>query len=617
MGVRDEHVRLWRWRFAAFVGAVITVGAVAAPYADAWAYCGKRCICGPWNNGCEGERREEPPQVFDPPQIFDPPQRSKPQYVQPTPRPAPARPHPQDVARDALEAGRFDEADGRYRQLLRGDPDNGHLLHQLGYIAAKKGNIELALHFYRRALKGRDTESNKRITRGNLVRTLHTVADMRRRAKDFALAEKHYREAWAINRNDPFTLNQIGLMLTEQKSFEQARPILLRAYALRGRLSAEDQKIVRGNYINCSGRAAELALTPDASAESLARSIAFALKAVEAAKPTDDAFPLITTVYADLLAKSAKTAIESGDAQRGLALFESAHRFAAKSAEAATQAGKTTICCRPAGSSAHDGARRLMAEGLYDISLTRQWIGKDYARVLAAEARKLPPSDVAKRMELLRRAQNLSPDDADIRKALNDISAGGNAAKPSSEHARQGGSGLDLPPGAAKILDEARAAASLGRGSLGGTAPVFDTKGEAVRGGGETPPAIDGAAVDGRAQPVLTVPEAVRANPKWQDFQRERATIEQELARSENEARAVRKRLDSAAAPESRQDLNRQLNEIVKGIDKAESRLSVVKQSQRMLEFNISIDEKPAATDAPKANDNRGDVTQGKAEQKP
>ena len=85
--------------------------------------------------------------------------------------PAPASPRPpadptfiEERARQAVETGRWDVAEGYYLQLTRARPNDAEPWFQLGNLYAEQGRLDSAERAYREALRRRDE-----------VRTLHNL----------------------------------------------------------------------------------------------------------------------------------------------------------------------------------------------------------------------------------------------------------------------------------------------------------------------------------------------------------------------------------------------------------------------------------------------------------
>ncbi len=103
-----------------------------------------------------------------------PPSPSAPASIATSPAltaPAPATPRPpadsafiEERARQAVETGRWDVAEGYYLQLTRARPGDAEPWFQLGNLYAEQGRLDSAERAYREALRRRDE-----------VRTLHNL----------------------------------------------------------------------------------------------------------------------------------------------------------------------------------------------------------------------------------------------------------------------------------------------------------------------------------------------------------------------------------------------------------------------------------------------------------
>ena len=57
-----------------------------------------------------------------------------------------------DLAVQHHQAGRLREAEGIYRRILEGEPNNPHALHLLGVLASQVGRNDSAIEYLRRAI---------------------------------------------------------------------------------------------------------------------------------------------------------------------------------------------------------------------------------------------------------------------------------------------------------------------------------------------------------------------------------------------------------------------------------------------------------------------------------
>ena len=120
-------------------------------------------------------------------------------------------------------AGRFNEAEGLYRQILAVDPDHTDGLHLLGVIAYEAGNNETAVDLISRA-----------ITRNAVVADYHcNMASALGSLGRSREAEAHFLRALDLNPNHPETCNNLGNALKEAGRFAEAEAYLRRAIAAR------------------------------------------------------------------------------------------------------------------------------------------------------------------------------------------------------------------------------------------------------------------------------------------------------------------------------------------------------------------------------------------------
>jgi Flp pilus assembly protein TadD len=100
-------------------------------------------------------------------------------------------------------AGRLDDADAVCQRILGQQPRNGDVLNLLGATAGRRGRPDVATKWFRKAV-----QSNKRspIYHCNLAMSLHALGEMRD-------AEKHYRDAIALDRDYAEPLNGLGGVL--------------------------------------------------------------------------------------------------------------------------------------------------------------------------------------------------------------------------------------------------------------------------------------------------------------------------------------------------------------------------------------------------------------------
>lgn len=129
------------------------------------------------------------------------------------------------------KAGRLDEAEQIYREILESRPDAADVLHYLGMIAAQRGQFGIAVQLIERAIRLDPTVAVYHSNLGEAHRArgeLHAAADAYRRALDL--------------RFDNDTLDALARVLYAQGPVEQAVEAYLRALASR----PEDTRARRG-----------------------------------------------------------------------------------------------------------------------------------------------------------------------------------------------------------------------------------------------------------------------------------------------------------------------------------------------------------------------------------
>ena len=111
------------------------------------------------------------------------------------------------------QAGRLQEAEGVYRQILAADPNHADGLHLLGVIAHQTGHNEAAID-----LIGQAIARNNRVAdfHCNLGAAFHALGRMRE-------AETHYRRAIKLNPNHVESYNNFGNALKQQGKLEEAQ----------------------------------------------------------------------------------------------------------------------------------------------------------------------------------------------------------------------------------------------------------------------------------------------------------------------------------------------------------------------------------------------------------
>jgi protein O-GlcNAc transferase len=121
------------------------------------------------------------------------------------------------------QAGRFNEAEALYRQILQARPDDADALHLLGVLAHQVGDHEEAVTKIKRAIA-----INPRIPEyhNNLAEALRALGEL-------AAATAAYRGALRLRADFPEAHNNLGLVLHQQGELAQAVMSLQRALALK------------------------------------------------------------------------------------------------------------------------------------------------------------------------------------------------------------------------------------------------------------------------------------------------------------------------------------------------------------------------------------------------
>lgn len=120
-------------------------------------------------------------------------------------------------------AGRLEEAEALYRDILALNPNHADALHLLGDLCRQWGNTELALEFVAMAIHAKPSEANYHYTYGMLLKAEHRL--------DEALAS--YRQALLLNPALAEAHSGVGNVLLLQGDFDQAIACYRRALALR------------------------------------------------------------------------------------------------------------------------------------------------------------------------------------------------------------------------------------------------------------------------------------------------------------------------------------------------------------------------------------------------
>lgn len=132
------------------------------------------------------------------------------------PRPDPAL----ERGYDALQAGRLDDAQRDYEQVLRNDPKNTDALLGLATIAGQQGQAEKAQRFYLRAL---ESNPNDATAQAGVIST--------RGLADADFSESRLKTALSSQPDSPALLFALGNLYASQGRWSEAQQVYFRAYA--------------------------------------------------------------------------------------------------------------------------------------------------------------------------------------------------------------------------------------------------------------------------------------------------------------------------------------------------------------------------------------------------
>ncbi|HEY7299491.1 MAG TPA: tetratricopeptide repeat protein [Xanthobacteraceae bacterium] len=149
------------------------------------------------------------------------------------------------TARALHQAGRLNEAEGLYRQILSADPNHADGLHLLGIIAHQGGRNELAIELIGKAIARNDRVAEFHCNIGSALGALGRLAD----------AEAHYRRAIDLNPNLVESYNNLGNLLKEGGRPQEAERLFRHALALRPRYAEAHYNL--GNVLLDQGRTEE------------------------------------------------------------------------------------------------------------------------------------------------------------------------------------------------------------------------------------------------------------------------------------------------------------------------------------------------------------------------
>jgi Flp pilus assembly protein TadD len=152
-------------------------------------------------------------------------------------------------------AGRIQQAETLYRQILEQDPAQADALYLLGLIASQAGHHDAAIELLERAIRARPGVAQFHIVRGRVL----AAAGRSQAAVD------SFREATRLQPDSPDAHNGLGIALDASGAHEEALDAFRRAVELRGDFAVAHYNL--GNTLHELGRI-------DASIDAYRRAIA-------------------------------------------------------------------------------------------------------------------------------------------------------------------------------------------------------------------------------------------------------------------------------------------------------------------------------------------------------
>jgi tetratricopeptide (TPR) repeat protein len=125
--------------------------------------------------------------------------------------------------RELHQAGRLNDAEGVFRQILAVDPNHADGLHLLGVMAHQRGHYELAVDLIGKAIDRNGAVADFHCNFGSALHALGRMSD----------AEAHYRRAITLNPTHVESYNNFGNVLNAQGRLEEAQKQFRQALALR------------------------------------------------------------------------------------------------------------------------------------------------------------------------------------------------------------------------------------------------------------------------------------------------------------------------------------------------------------------------------------------------
>ena len=128
-----------------------------------------------------------------------------------------------DLALQHHQAGRLQEAEQLYRQVLAQQPERADAMHNLGLIAHQVGRNDVAVELIRRAI----------VLNPNNAEAYNNLGNVLKNKGEFDDAIDAYRRAIALNPNFPEVHSNLGNALKDKGQLEEAIAAYRRAIALR------------------------------------------------------------------------------------------------------------------------------------------------------------------------------------------------------------------------------------------------------------------------------------------------------------------------------------------------------------------------------------------------
>ncbi|MDP2156823.1 MAG: sulfotransferase [Nitrospirota bacterium] len=128
-----------------------------------------------------------------------------------------------DLAVEHHHAGRLQDAESIYKQVLKADPNNVDALHLLGVIAYQVNKFDIALEYIQRAIS----------LRNNVPAMHNNLGMVYYKQYLFRQAEDCFRTALTMTPDYVEAINNLGNALKEQGNYEEAEKLYLRALELK------------------------------------------------------------------------------------------------------------------------------------------------------------------------------------------------------------------------------------------------------------------------------------------------------------------------------------------------------------------------------------------------